>query len=227
MKYLEEVTAPYFKKQRSIEGLDESQKALVIMDVITGQMTPEILDSYQAYNVCVCVINVLRSITKYYQPPDLTVNRETKRFLESKFVDWYSYQVSNRLSEGKPLESVQVPLKFCIIKSINASWLVEFYNYMISGDRQKYINSGWRAFGITDTVKMGKANLPPIDIFNDVEPLLRSTQQTQESDSVIAIPEEQNGLRCSSDDEYDESSDDDSEWDYAGRSAFDAFIVDE
>ena len=35
----------YFKNQRSIEGLDESQTALVIMEVFTGQMTLEILDS--------------------------------------------------------------------------------------------------------------------------------------------------------------------------------------
>ena len=58
---------------------------------------------------------------------------------------------------------------------------------------------------------MGKANLPPIHPFNDLDPLLPSTQETQEFDSVIAIPEEQNGLRCNSDDEYDEASDDDSE----------------
>ena len=45
VKYLEEVIVPYFKKQRSIEGLYESQEALVIMDVSTGKMTPEIIDS--------------------------------------------------------------------------------------------------------------------------------------------------------------------------------------
>ena len=74
---------------------------------------------------------------------------------------------------------------------------------------------------------MGKANLLPIDHFNDLDPLLPSTQETQEFDSVIAIPEEQNELRSSCDDEYDESSDDDSEWEYDERSAFDAFIIDE
>ena len=41
---------------------------------------------------------------------------------------------------------------------------------------------------------MGKANLPPIHPFIDLDPLLPSTQKTQEFDSVIAIPEEQNGL---------------------------------
>ena len=114
MKYVEKVIVPYFKNQRSIEGLDERQKDLVIMDTFTGQMTPEILDNYKAYNLC--VINVPANMTKYYQPLDLTVNFEAKCFFKRKFVDWYSKQVSNQLSEGKPLESVQVPLKLSIIK---------------------------------------------------------------------------------------------------------------
>ena len=65
MRHKEEMIVPYFKKQLSIEGLDESQKALVIMDALTGQMTPEILDSCKAYNTC--VINVPANMIKYYQ----------------------------------------------------------------------------------------------------------------------------------------------------------------
>ena len=93
MKYLEEMIVPYFKKQRSIEGLHESQKALIIKDVFTGLMILEILDSKKAYSIC--VINVPANLTKYYQPLELTVNREVKQFLKCKFVDWYSYQVSD------------------------------------------------------------------------------------------------------------------------------------
>ena len=126
MKYLEEMIVWYFKKQRFIGKLDESQKSLVIMGFLTGQTIPEILDSYKAHKIC--VINVSINVTKYFQPLDLTVNLEAKRFLGRKFVDWYSHQVSNQLSEDNPLESVQVSLKFCIIKSIHAGWLVEFYN---------------------------------------------------------------------------------------------------
>ena len=84
------------------------------------------------------------------------------------------------------------------------------------------------SFWNTDAVQMVRVNLPPIDPFNDLDPLLPLTHETQEFDLVIAIPEEQNGLRCGSrHDEYDKSSDDDSEWEYNERSAFDAFIVDE
>ena len=110
------------------------------MDVFTGQMTPKILDSYKSYKVC--VINVPANMTKYYQPLDLTVNREAKRFLEQKFVDWYLYQVSNQLSESKLLESVQVSLKLSIIKPIHAGWLAEFYIYMISAERNTFTANG-------------------------------------------------------------------------------------
>ena len=154
---------------------------------------------------------------EYYQPLDSTVNREAKRFLKRKFVDWYSYQVSNQLSEGKPLKSVQATLKLSIIKPIHVGWLVEFYNYMISAERKKCICGGWRPSGITNALHMGKVNLPLIDALKDLDPLLPSTEETQEFDSVIAIPEEQNGLRCGSDDEYDESGN--------KKSAFDTFIV--
>ena len=50
MKYLDEIIVPYLHCN---EGLDESQKTLVIMDVSIGQMTPKILDSYKACNICV------------------------------------------------------------------------------------------------------------------------------------------------------------------------------
>ena len=179
------------------------------MDIFTEQTIPETLDSYKVYDIY--VIHVLADLTKYYQPLDLTVNREAKRFLKRKFVDWYSCQVSNQLSDGKSLESVQVPVKLSIIKPIHPGWLVQFHNYMISAGEKKFIYSGWRAPGITDAVQMGQANLLPIDPFNDYNPLLPLTQETQEFDSVIATPEEQNGLRSSSDEEYDGSSNDDLE----------------
>ena len=220
MKYLKEVIVPYFKKQRSVEGLDVNQKALVIMDVFTGQMTPEVLASYKEFNIC--VENVPANMTKYYQPLDLTVNREAKRFLKRKFVDWYSKQVSDQLTKGKSLESVQVPLKLSIMKPLHAGWLVEFYNFMTSFEGKKYIESGWRTSGITDAINMGKENLPPIDPFNDLDPLLPSIEESEENVSVIAIPDEQNGIRSNSYEEDKEGQSSDSEWEYE-RSAFDIY----
>ena len=88
---------PYFKNQRSIEGLDERQKDLVIMDTFTGQMTPEILDNYKAYNLC--VINVPANMTKYCQPLDLAVNFETKCFLNASLL--IGIQIKFRINSVK------------------------------------------------------------------------------------------------------------------------------
>ena len=58
------MVVPCFQKQRSIERLDESQEALVIMGLFTGQITPDIPDSYKAYNIC--VINVPANMAKIF-----------------------------------------------------------------------------------------------------------------------------------------------------------------
>ena len=184
-------------------------KRLWLCEWFYSQTTPEIRDSCYAYNICVSYVPA--NMNKYYQPLDLTVNLEAKCILKRKFVDWYSYQISNQLSEGKPLESVQGPLKLSIIKHIHADWLAEFFNYTTSVERKKYIHSRWRNSGITDAVQMGEASLLPIEPFNDLDIFFPLTQETQEFDSVIDIPEEQNGFRCSSNDEYDKSRYDDSE----------------
>jgi len=42
IKLLNKVIVPYVKKQRLDLGLSPTQKALVIMDVFTGQMTSEV-----------------------------------------------------------------------------------------------------------------------------------------------------------------------------------------
>jgi len=96
-------------------------------------------------------------------------------------VDWYSKQVSDQLTAGKSLESVQVPLKLSIMKPLHAGWLVEFYNFMTSSEGKKYIETGWRTSGITDAISMGKENLPPIDPFNDLDPLLPSIEESEEN----------------------------------------------
>ena len=53
LKYFEEVILPYMKDQRSKLGLPEYQKALIIVDVFTGQTTADVTDCYKKNNVCI------------------------------------------------------------------------------------------------------------------------------------------------------------------------------
>ena len=92
LKCLKEIIKPYVKKQRELLKCSVDQKALVIMDVFTGQMTTAVLDAFKEADIC--IVNVPANMTKYYQPLDLTVNGYAKRYLKRKFIEWYSGQVN-------------------------------------------------------------------------------------------------------------------------------------
>ena len=72
---------------------------------------------------------------------------------------------------------------------------------------------------ITSDLDFFAANLPPVDPFDDLDPLLLPTLESDENGSMIAISEEQKGQHRSD----DESSDEDSEREYEERTAFDVF----
>ena len=72
IKLLNEIIVPYVKKERESKGLGEQQKALVIMDVFTWQMTSAIKEVLEEN--CILVTNVPANTTCFYQPLDLTMN---------------------------------------------------------------------------------------------------------------------------------------------------------
>ena len=53
IKLLKEIIVPYVKKERSNLGLESEQKALVIMDVFTGQMTTDVSNIFAENNILV------------------------------------------------------------------------------------------------------------------------------------------------------------------------------
>ena len=85
LKFFNEIIIPYIKEVRSSDGLSANQYALVIMDVFTGQMTSDVLNLLRGNKIL--LTNVPASMTKFYQPLDLTVNGYTKRFMARKFND--------------------------------------------------------------------------------------------------------------------------------------------
>ena len=89
--FLKETITPYVVKQRQLLKGQADQKILVIIDIFTGRMTVEVLNTYEEANIL--IINVPANMTKYYQPIDLTVNGYAKRFLKSKFTEWCSSRV--------------------------------------------------------------------------------------------------------------------------------------
>ena len=63
LKYLDEVIMPYVVKERSESKLLNDQKALMVMDIFTGQMTPQKIQHYPQSDIL--IVNVPRNMTKY------------------------------------------------------------------------------------------------------------------------------------------------------------------
>ena len=145
LKYVREIIKPYMNNQRLVNNLPDDQKALIVMDVFTGQTTSRIVESYEENNIC--IVDVPANMTKYYQHLDLTVNGYAKRFMKKTFNEWYAQQFKKQLDDGVNLEDIRVKLQLTTIKPIHAAWIVDFYNHMTTEKGRDGIESGWRAAG--------------------------------------------------------------------------------
>ena len=158
------------------------------MDVFRGQMTDMVL-RYLAENL-MHHKKVPANTNRYFQPLDLTAYREAKKFLQTKFLLWYSQQVIQGLQKGIPIEQVKVELKLSILKPLNAKWIMELYNYLTGGEMRETILDGCRRAGILDAVENGDKQLPPLDPFHDIDPMLEIP--------IVLEPEElSEGMFCS------------------------------
>ena len=184
IKLIEEIIVPYLKDERNKLGLEISHKGLLIMDVFTCQMTTDVLDVITKSNIS--VVNVPANMTKFYQPLDLTVNGHAKRFFKSKFSAWYADQISKQLNEGVKIDEVDVKFRLTTMKPLHAQWVVDFYNEMTASKGSTIIESGLRAAGISDAIRLGSKELPPIDPFQDIDPLLEKNA-SKEHEQLQAI----------------------------------------
>ena len=123
------------------------------MDVFTGQMTTNVRDVITKNNIC--FVNIPANMTKFYQPLDVTVNGHAKRFFKSKFSAWYADQISKQLNEGVKIDEVNVKFHLTTMKPLHAQWVVDFYNEMTTSKGSTITESGWRAAGISDAMRLG------------------------------------------------------------------------
>ena len=108
----------------------------------------------------------------------------------------------------------------------NEKWFVEFFNEMTSESGATVILNGWKASGIYDALKMGSSNLPSIDPFHDILPLLESNDG-ESSIQTITITDEMREHFINEADEEDNSEwEDENDVDF-NRNVFDILIDDE
>lgn len=229
-KLIEEVLKPYINKVIKDEKLPIDQKALVIMDVFTGQMTSKVLDLYKEQNIEIACVPA--NMTHLLQPLDLTVNGYAKKYTRRKFNDWYTTQIGMQLDEGKSLQDITVPLLLSHLKPIHAQWMVDLYNEMTKESGKNTIKSAWRTAGITEALESGINGLPSLDPFQEIDPLLETSNEENQPNlsSITSLTEEQ--LKIAYTPIEDEESDEESEWEIDheaeldvdfSRSAFDSY----
>ena len=101
---IDEIIALYLQNERQNLNLLPTHKALLIMDVFIGQMTDDVFAALNKNHIH--VVNVPTTMTRFYQPLDLTVNVHAKKFMKNKFNSCYINQVTKQVDEGVKLDQV-------------------------------------------------------------------------------------------------------------------------
>ena len=125
------------------------------------------------------------------------------------------------MESGKYIDEIEVKLNLTTFKPLHVAWIMEFYDLMTSDEAKSVTKNGQNASGITGVIESGLANLPSINPFANIDPLI--TEPTI-SNNESPIPEEEIVERRYAGDWHDDS---DEEWELQGqdetRSAFNIF----
>ena len=213
LKLLDEIIIPYVVKERKERNLEETQYALLIMDVFRGQITEAVINKLRENNIL--TVRVPANMTNIFQPLDLTVNGSAKSFMKRKFTEWYSTEIGVALNQGIPLDDIEIKLQLSVLKPLHASWLVELFNYMTSEKGRKVIENGWKAAGILEAIIKGTSGLEPLDPFAMIDPLDESSTPELCEQSLRTTDPNENFISPrqdeDSEDDYEEMNDSDGE----------------
>ena len=91
---------------------------------------------------------------------------------------------------------------------MHAEWVTDFYNHMTSGAAKKVIESGWASSGIRDAVRLGLSELPSIDPFQDIAPMMEINVSEPDFRSICNLTPEARAIGYSRNDEIDDDDND-------------------
>ena len=101
LKLIDSIINPYLVQTRLQLKLPPTQKAILIWDVFWGQTTKRVLSKLASLNIE--IVSVPANMTHFFQPLDLTVNGQAKKFCKEKFTTWYSQEVSKAVRQWDKL----------------------------------------------------------------------------------------------------------------------------
>ena len=78
------------------------------------------------------------------------------------------------------------------MKPVHAHWIVDLYKHITTEEGKKNIETGWKAVGIQDTVKLRLKNLPTADPFSDIDPMLDDQRSDRQNlDALCGMSQEE------------------------------------
>ena len=107
-------------------------------------------------------VKVPATMTRLFQPLDLTVNGAAKAYIKKRFTEWYSCCIIQELDSGKGVGNIDIQLKMSVLKPLHAIWINDLYNYFTAPEGKEVIANGWKAAYITEALKEGKQELDPL-----------------------------------------------------------------
>ena len=146
--------------------MQPTQNALLVWDVFKGQKSDKVLSKLASLNIE--VVSVPANMTHFFQPLDLTVNGEAKRFMKDQFTWWYSAEIQKQMESGTSSDDIEVDLRLSVLKSLHATWIVSLYNHLTSSEGKRYVTKGCEKAGVAGVVR-GESTLPPEDPFEEID----------------------------------------------------------
>ena len=92
------VIVPYIERKGKELKLAPPQKALLICDVFRGQKAAKVSKKLASLNIA--IVSVPANMIHFFQPLDLTINGEVKRYMKDKFSTWYSDEEKQQIESG-------------------------------------------------------------------------------------------------------------------------------
>lgn len=148
LSLIDKVIKSFVERKNKELKVPLTQKGLLIWAVFKGQKTEKVLSKLASLTIV--FVSVPANVTHFFQPLDLSVNGEAKRFMKDKFTTWYYEEVHKQINPGNGDADgeVNVDFRLTALKALHASWLVELYNHLSSDIGRHHIAKGWEKTGI-------------------------------------------------------------------------------
>jgi hypothetical protein len=193
-EYLNTILFPYLVETRSVLGLPENHKALIIMDVWHGHRE-DLFRAKLTENNCMFVY-VPGGLTSILQPMDVGVNGPLKSAAAKEFARLMQQRVANHVTTTGSIDGYEHSLAMEIVRTLaaeclEAAWLhvSSMSDHIRDSFTKATITDGWNAT-IQDAAE--SVVLPSDELCRGNARVISQQQQNDAAPSEISLPISEN-----------------------------------